>query len=92
MCGLLRKDLWCVLEEKTIASGVEMEDDTRGLPLTGEGDRLDDLDRLASRLPVFPTEAFGELRRGGFRCLGSYESGLLGFGVDILEGGGVDRD
>ena len=70
---------------------METEDDAPGLPFVGEGDRLDDLNRLMSRLPVFPNKVLGGLKKGGLH-LGSYESELLGFRVDILEGDGVDRD
>ena len=70
---------------------METKDDADGLPLAGEGDHLGSLNRLMSPLPVFPAKALGGLKKGGFR-LGSYESEFVGLRVDILKGGGVDRD
>ena len=61
----IRKDLQCVLEEQTVTAGGEMDDDTRGFPLAREGDHLDDLGRLASFLPILPTEVLGKLKKGG---------------------------
>ena len=92
MRALLGKDLRRALEEETIATGAEANNDAHGLALAGEWDRLDDLvSRLASLLPVFPTKVLSELEKGCFR-LGSYESGQFGLRVDVLECGGVDRD
>ena len=87
----LRKDLRRALEEQAVTVGGEMDDDTHGFPLAREGDHLDDLGRLAGFLPILPTEVLSRLKKGGLG-LGSYESKLFGPGVDVFEGGRVDRD
>ena len=70
---------------------METDDDTHGFPLAREGDHLDDLGRLASFLPILPTEVLGKLKKGGLG-LGSYEGKLFGLGIDVFKGSRVDRD
>jgi len=88
---LLREDLQRALEEQTVGSGGETDDDAHGLPVAGEGNHLDGFCRIVSFLPVFPTEILGELKKGGLG-LGSDKSELVGPWVDVLEGGGVYHD
>jgi len=52
---------------------------------------LHNLSRLASFLPILPTEILGKLKKSGL-SLGSNESKLLGLRIDILKGDGVDGD
>jgi len=87
----LRKDLRCALEEQTVTAGRETNDDTHGFPVAREGDHLNDLGRLASFLPILPTEVLGKLKKGGLG-LGSYEGELFGLGVDVFRSSRVDRD
>ena len=87
----LRKDFRCALEEQTVTAGGETDDDTHGFPLAREGDRLDDLGRLVSFLPILPTEVPGKLKKSGLG-LGSYESELFGLGVNVFKSSRVDRD
>jgi len=79
------------LEERTVGSEGETDDNAYGLPVAGEGNHLDDFRQIASFLPVLPIEILGELKKGGLG-LGPDESELLGLWVDVLGGGGVDCD
>jgi len=88
---LLCEDFGCALEEQAVAAGRETDDDAHGLPVAGEGNHLDDLGRVTSFLPVLPTKILGKLEEGGLG-LGSNKNNLFGLRVDVLEGGGVDRD
>jgi len=87
--ALLSEDFRCTLEEQSVTARLETDDDAHRFPLAGEGDHLHDHTRLASFLPVLPTEVLGKLKKSGLG-LGSNENKLLGLRIDILKGGGVD--
>jgi hypothetical protein len=40
--ALLRKDLQYALEEQMVTTGLAVNDDARGFPVSGEGDHLHD--------------------------------------------------
>jgi len=69
----------------------ETDNNAHGLPVTGEGNHPGNFHRIAGFLPVLPTEILGEPKKGGL-SLESDKSEFLGLWVDVLEGGGVDRD
>ena len=60
------------------------------MPLTREGDDLDDLSSLPSGLEIGPTEILSKLEGG--LCLAAHESDFACLGIRVLEGRGVDGD